>query len=409
MSQNAHTISPQQLLAKADLCVSCGMCLPHCPTYQIARSEAESPRGRISLISALLQSDIQHDAILLEHLDHCLLCRSCESCCPASVPFAEIMDGVREHLKPQRPPNNFLKKILLIVSTRKKLLKSIASLFYYSGLSKLFFYLSSNAGSTLTKAMYFLSQLKPAKKRKRLYSANIKSRHTVALFTGCVHESFDEKSISNAIRVLNYLGIDVYVPENQQCCGAMHLHDGDVKQARFFTEKNINVFNQLDIDAVVSLASACTVTLNDSQLPMNDASVNYMDIVSYLETLEWTGVQLKEIKKTILLHYPCSQRNGIKNTEIIDRFLGRIPGLIIKKAPVEIKCCGAAGTYSLDYPDWSNQLKESASHYFSKTDFDELVTSNIGCALQFRSIFDRNENIPVCHPVDIMAFALPID
>jgi len=409
VSQNAHTISPQQLLAKADLCVSCGMCLPHCPTYQIARSEAESPRGRLSLISALLRSDIKHDAILLEHLDHCLLCRSCESCCPASVPFAEIMDGVREHLKTEKPPNGFFKKILLVVSTRKKLLRSIASLFYYSGLSKLFFYLSSSAGSKLTKALYFLSQLKPAKKRKQLYRANKKSQRAVALFTGCVHESFDSKSVSNAIRVLNYLGVDVHIPENQQCCGAMHLHDGDAEQARFFTGKNTAAFKQLNIEAVVSLASACTVTLNESGLSMNDSTVNYIDIVSYLEKLKWTDIQLKEIKKTILLHYPCSQRNGLKNTEITDQFLGRIPGLIIKKAPVEMKCCGAAGTYSLDYPDWSNQLKKSASNHFSKIDYDEMVTSNIGCALQFRAMFEGNENKAVSHPVDIMALALPID
>ena len=45
--------SSASLLALADQCVQCGLCLPHCPTYRLDATEAESPRGRIAYMKAL--------------------------------------------------------------------------------------------------------------------------------------------------------------------------------------------------------------------------------------------------------------------------------------------------------------------------------------------------------------------
>src|SRR5690606_1413530 len=76
-------------------CIHCGFCLPYCPTYVATGKEAESPRGRLHLISNILNERIEASDRALEHLDLCLQCRACETACPSGVPYGRIMEDAR--------------------------------------------------------------------------------------------------------------------------------------------------------------------------------------------------------------------------------------------------------------------------------------------------------------------------
>ena len=90
------------LATEADRCVACGLCLPHCPSYRVARVEAESPRGRISLMRGLALGQLQPDAGLRAHLDHCLGCLNCQTVCPAQVDYDQLIGRTRALLPPQQ-------------------------------------------------------------------------------------------------------------------------------------------------------------------------------------------------------------------------------------------------------------------------------------------------------------------
>ena len=108
------------LTKAADQCVMCGMCLPHCPTYQVSQHEAESPRGRISLVKAFSEGQLTASESLETHLQGCTGCMKCQDICPANVPYQNIIDHGRSlYRKKLKRSSRLLQKISMAVLTHQ--------------------------------------------------------------------------------------------------------------------------------------------------------------------------------------------------------------------------------------------------------------------------------------------------
>src|SRR4029079_13788821 len=83
-------------------CVSCGLCLPHCPTYRVTGREIASPRGRIAAMRAVEALDAPIDDAFRAAMEECVSCRGCEAACPSDVHFGELMEATRAALPPAR-------------------------------------------------------------------------------------------------------------------------------------------------------------------------------------------------------------------------------------------------------------------------------------------------------------------
>ena len=82
--------------------MSCGLCLPHCPTFRLTGLETASPRGRIAAMRAVEEGEAEVDASFTRMMDECLACRACEAACPSGVPFGRMIEAARAQTEPTR-------------------------------------------------------------------------------------------------------------------------------------------------------------------------------------------------------------------------------------------------------------------------------------------------------------------
>ena len=75
-------------------CVHCGFCLPACPTYQLWGEEMDSPRGRIHLVTQVLDG-AELTPAAAEHFDRCLGCMACMTACPSGVQYDQLIEAAR--------------------------------------------------------------------------------------------------------------------------------------------------------------------------------------------------------------------------------------------------------------------------------------------------------------------------
>ncbi|SEG09123.1 glycolate oxidase iron-sulfur subunit [Nitrosomonas ureae] len=410
--------------SESNQCVSCGLCLPHCPTYRLLKSEADSPRGRINLMNGFVNGRIPLNVRFIQHMDRCLTCRACEVVCPNNVAYGNLIDSMRALIADQPKSVDSPRKLFVINLLKKQLLNKPARLDRLRGL---FYFVQKNSWLRRIRELSnlgnnnlvrFVAQLPLIKFPhmgvigekhgrsnfwKEIYPAINKKRGEVGLFLGCVARLTDVATLNSCIYVLNHLGYTVYVPADQVCCGAIYQHDGAIKDALALSRQNKSAFARYDIDAIISTASGCGAQLLESRI--TNGHTRIVDISQFLiANGEWGDVNLAALPEKILVHEPCSQRNVLQEQAYPYKLIELIPGVQVVPLPGNNQCCGAAGTYFLDQPDIANMLLNEKISALEESGARYLVTSNIGCAMHFSNrMYEDGMRVEVLHPITLLA------
>jgi glycolate oxidase iron-sulfur subunit len=394
-------VTQDKLLAAADQCVKCGLCLPHCPTYRLRRDEGESPRGRIALVQALVTGILVPSPRLDAHLASCLGCRACETVCPSLVAFGAILDETRARRVQALPATRRRLRLTWLQALASpqamRLAQRLSAVYRASGLARL----ARGLGLGRLPKLHAYDRLADALQPPPSWPPSGPGDGGVALFLGCVSEVTQPKALEAAALVLARLGLGPVRPVGQTCCGAVMRHNGFPAEADAMLQRNAEVFSGRP---VVGLASACVAELRG--LP---ALAQVQELCAFLDQTPWPpGLALAPMEADVLVHTPCSHRYPLGGTAAVGRLLGRIPGLQVAELPDNALCCGAAGTYLLQQPQTAADLLAPKIAHLDRLRPRFLVTTNTGCALHLAAgLREAGLSIEVCHPVELIARQWP--
>lgn len=384
----------QKIVALADQCVQCGLCLPTCPTYGLDGNEAESPRGRIAIAAALARGDAEPTAALRIHMDHCLGCLNCQRVCPANVKYDELLVQTRALIgpSPERP------RALLTMLRQPTLLRLAARLGGAAGLDRWKQRLADRlpANSAWRAALQTWSDADGDIARPPELSDDA-GHTTVAIFPGCVASVEDEAAERAATTLLQAAGYRVArLPAF--CCGAMDLHGGDMDTAERLAERVRESWQQSGAKQLVTITPGCLGTLRRA-LP----DVVVTDPVTLLAERKERLV-FRPLERRIALHLPCTQINVARSESALQTLLEQVPSLELAVVARPPHCCGAAGTHMLEFPERASRLREGVLGQIATLAPQQLLSSNIGCRLHLAAGMDENGQCwPHMHPLTLLA------
>jgi glycolate oxidase iron-sulfur subunit len=400
-------------------CIQCGHCEPTCPTFRLLNDPWDGPRGRIYLMTQLLEGEAAAQSPLPPqfyretlqgrtaagnlrlHLDRCLTCKSCVTSCPQGVDFGRLLDVGRELAERTAGPRPLHERWLR---------RGLRAVVPHRARFALLLGVARALRGLLPRG--WRERVLPARPAGAWPSRVLPRRMLV--WQGCVQPAIDPGINAATARVLDRMGIQLLAADSG-CCGALSQHMAEPEEALSFMRRNIDaLWPQVSAgaEAIVMTASGCGAHLRDyGRLLRDDAA--YCDKAARIASLtrdiaevvaaEWpAGPPLSAAAgRRVAYQSPCSLQHGQKLRGAVEQLLRRA-GFKLVVVDYPFQCCGAAGGYTVLQAPLSRALRDMKLKTLLSRRAEVIATANIGCLNHLAGA----SPLPVRHWIELLDEAM---
>ncbi len=412
-------------------CIRCGMCQSVCPLFEQTRKEADVARGKLALLTGLMDNIFSDPSGVNQRLNKCLLCGSCAANCPSGVNVLEIFIKARAILadyKGLSPAKQLIFKKMLANPGTFDTLVAWAGKF-----QGLFAKADANAQGTscarlvspLLANRHFMP-LASTPFHKELPEEGLRTKGKglkVAIFTGCLIDKVFPNVARASIKVLDHHGVGVTIPQGQGCCGIPALASGDRDTFTKLVDHNLALFQKEKFDVLVTACATCTSTIKKLWPSVyKDASSGVKETLAALadKTMDINQFLVDRVApelgtaedidginaELVTYHDPCHLKKSL-GVASQPRQVIRASGKRLVEMAGSDKCCGMGGSFNVYHYDLSASIGNIKQQSIADTGCTTLATGCPACMMQISDMLAKqNTTIKVRHPMELYAEAL---
>jgi Fe-S oxidoreductase/coenzyme F420-reducing hydrogenase delta subunit len=363
----------RQLIATHDIhaCQDCGKCSSACPLALIGKSF--SPRAiAASVIAGGLHSPGVH-----ENVWSCLTCGLCYDRCPSAVNFPEFIKDLRNFYRETELPG-----------------QETHGGFFHS---------------------LMRSMTSPAITPKRWNDLpddiRIDPESTTLFFGGCApyYDIFFGKHsdvatgriLIDSLRLLNFFDVAPRLLNDERCCGHDLLWSGDKQNFKRIARLNVDQFQTLGIETVITSCPECFMTLHTTYAAQGiETPFKVVHLYDFLEEqIDKGAVGFKPLDRNITFQDSCRLGRLEHRADLPRKLLKRLKPLKfeeMKESGKSAICCGNCAWTGCD--SYSKAMQVKRLEQVQATGSDLLITACPKCQIHLKCAMEdpfRREQLSI--------------
>ncbi|WP_270346607.1 (Fe-S)-binding protein [Lactococcus petauri] len=234
----------------------------------------------------------------------------------------------------------------------------------------------------------------------------------VSIFSTCVMDlMFPQVGIA-MVEVLERLGIETDLPEQQICCGQPTYNSGLAQESMPTIKNQIDAFASSDY--VVGIAGSCSGMFTEYQhmfdegdpykekaIDLADKSYEFTQFLYRVLGIEDLGATFNGEKATY--HRSCHMTRILGEREAPFVLLDKVKGLELLPLPHLENCCGFGGTFSVKAPEISEMMVAEKTRDILSTGAEILISADLGCLMNIGGKLNRDgKKVRVMHIAEIL-------
>ncbi len=347
-------------------CMKCGSCRETCPVFLITQDESQVARGKIRLIKAVIDGQLELTDRFQEKIYNCLNCNACVITCPSGVEVDDLITAAREGMVNAGKP---------LPEAQSRVKAFVVDRMNPFGEAR------EERGSWLPAA------LQTPRPSRNLYHA------------GCAVSYATSRTGKALIRILQSIGLDFTSMGNQErCCGDPYFRMGEETLGRELVEQNIADYKRLGVETIFTSCAGCLKAFKK----------HYGDTFRVLHVTQMFASLLKEKKlvlgkslpKKIVYFDGCDIGRHSNVYEEPREVLRAIPGATIVDFPANRengRCCG--GPLMPSHPDLAKRIAAERIAEAKALGVDIIAVACPTCLVNLKEGGRLVEGAPEIHDV----------